>query len=159
MKSFLLILLTALVCTAFAGCSKQEKDSSAEPKVTSVKELVDSIENKLLDKKTYFDDQLFQDNCEKLYGISTDKLADGGLLYSSNGSNADEISVLRTKDGTDCEELLKKRLDSRKQDFDSYRPEELPKLDKAQIFSKDGYSILIISDDAQAIRKTIEDKI
>ena len=49
--------------------------------------------------------------------------------------------------------ILKDRVDVRRHDFEGYKPEELPKIDKARVFEANGYSILVIADNAEEIEK------
>ena len=81
------------------------------------------------------------------------------MLYNTEGSQADEVDIIRFADDVDGKAVLEKRLSERRATFDSYKPEDMPKFDKAQVFEEGGYDVLIISDNAESISKLIKDKI
>ena len=102
----------------------------------------------------------FDTFCAKLYGgLSADELSDGAISYASSGGNADEVSLLKAADDKKQGELsavLKDRLDMRRHDFEGYKPEELPKIDKARVFECNGFCILVIADNAEDIEKAFK---
>ena len=103
----------------------------------------------------------FDAYCKKLYlGTMPDDLSDGAISYATQGGNADEVSVLKAADPdkqSELTDILKQRLDMRHHDFEGYKPEELPKIEKAKIFEAGGYSILVIADNAEDIEKAFEE--
>lgn len=105
-----------------------------------------------MDARADFSDGTFEKVCENLYGVSADEVSDGGIMYSSVGTVADEVSILG-KDGG--EEILKTRAENRKADFEGYAPDESAKAENARIFTAGGLTFLVIADNAQEI----EDKI
>lgn len=165
----------ACVLTAFTACGDTSSDSgtagnksnsssaSAEEVSLTAEEYINKAleikPNSLLDATTAKGDTSeygFDNFCIKLYnGLDPEELEDGAISYASSGGNADEISVLKAKDPSKQNELTKKleeRIQVRHHDFEGYKPEELDKIDKAEVFEAGGYSILIIADDAAAIK-------
>ena len=75
-------------------------------------------------------------------------------MYVSSGASADEISILAGD--SDCEKLLKDRVDRRVSDFEGYKPDELDKIRSAEVFEYGGLWIMIISDKSDNIRSDIQ---
>ena len=97
--------------------------------------------------------ETFDGVCEKLYGIAPSELSEGGVMFVSSGTLADEVSVLGGKEG--LADLLKERGASRAKEFEGYAPEEHTKAEKAIVFEHKGLSVLVISDNADKIKKSI----
>lgn len=154
------ILLAALMLTGCgsSGESSSPDSSSAAADITA-RELLADIDNDLLDGRICMGEEKFDSNAEKFYGVGIDSIEDGGIMYNSEGGCADEISAVRFTDQTDGAALLQKRLEDRTATFRDYRPEELDKLENARIFSAGGYDLLVISDDAEALARQLEQKL
>ena len=137
-----------------------EFDMSAEE---YLKAALEKAPDSLLDETTAKGDTSsygFDTFCAKLYGgLSADELSDGAISYASSGGNADEVSLLKAADDEKQSELtarLKDRLDMRRHDFEGYKPEELPKIDKARVFECNGFCVLVIADNAEDIEKAFK---
>lgn len=137
-----------------------EFDMSAEE---YLKAALEKAPDSLLDETTVKGDTSsygFDTFCAKLYGgLSADELSDGAISYASSGGNADEVSLLKAADDKKQSELTAKlndRLDMRRHDFEGYKPEELPKIDKARVFECNGFCILVIADNAEDIEKAFK---
>ena len=69
-----------------------------------------------------------------------------------------EIDVIRSGDAKAAEELLKLRLAQKNNgDIEQYRPEELPQLEDAEIFSVGSYTFLISTKDNAAAHAVIDE--
>ncbi len=171
MKLYLRILCAAAAMVMLGSCggedskadsgkssqnSETAESSQTEESEVTAKEVLSAIDNELLDGDAYYGEETFDNNCPKLYGIEADKLTDGGIIFATSGGNADEISMIKPADGKG-KQILESRLSSRSRDFETYKPEEMPKIDSAEIFSAGGYDVLIISEDASSLKKTIEE--
>lgn len=159
-------ITTALAMTlALTSCGAEdssEEDSAAKNSAVSVgdsesgksaEDILSKISDDKLDASAYLGGQLDK-YCKQLYGIEADVLSDGGIIYSSEGS-ADEISMLKFKDNSSAENLYKARLESRKTQFDNYKPEESSKIENALVYKQGDYWVLIISDHADKLKSTI----
>lgn len=81
-----------------------------------------------------------------------------GTVYTSGGGTAEEFAVFECADAAQAEALtekLRKRVESRKGDFDVYKPEEMPKLNSAFVVSKGNLAFMCISDDNSAAEAVI----
>ena len=100
--------LTVLTTLSMTSCGADNAISSetSESAVTAdsgktAKDILSAIEGDHMDASTFYGEDSFTKNTEKLYGIEADKLSDGGILYSSDGNYADEISMLKMADNAD----------------------------------------------------------
>ncbi|MEA4832938.1 hypothetical protein SDC9_97310 [bioreactor metagenome] len=81
------------------------------------------------------------------------------LAYSSEGK-ADEIAVITVKNSADIEEA-KKSLDEHVKNriklYEQYDPTQLERVNKALIFTSGKFAVLIISDNAAAVRNSFKE--
>lgn len=165
-KTILSILAAASLMLCSCGEDNQthskEPDSTQttqESKAANVREVLESIDDELLDGKMFKGDKLFDDNTEKFYSVTADKVTEGGMLYNTAGSSADEVDIVKFSEDVDGKAVLEKRLSDRRATFDSYKPEDMPKFDKAEVFEAGGYDVLIISEDAKNIGEQIKSRL
>ncbi|MGN0623985.1 MAG: DUF4358 domain-containing protein [Oscillospiraceae bacterium] len=169
-----LLICAAVASAAMTGCSSAKAESSGSTESTesqaaasvqesekSAKDILQEIssadEAVNFNASAYFDDDIFKKNCKKLYSFDIDKLSDGGIIYVDSGGLADEISLIKPADGDTAYALkaLEARKQLRIQDFTGYKPEELDKIENAQIFEAGGYAVFIISDNAEQLAEKI----
>ena len=80
------------------------------------------------------------------------------LSYSSSGT-ADEVAVIAVKDAADVGEAastLRAHVDDRLKLFQQYGPDQASRVEKAEIFTKDQYAVLLICDDSGAVKTAFE---
>lgn len=80
------------------------------------------------------------------------------LSYSSSGT-ADEVAVIAVKDAADVGEAastLRAHVDDRLKLFRQYGPDQASRVEKAEIFTKDQYAVLLICDDSGAVKTAFE---
>ncbi len=104
------------------------------------------------------------ENAEKLLSKIADfdynKVKSFFILYATDGSkSADEIVVVSAKDSDYIREmtaLLRDHLEYRISLYKTYGPEQVPKLEKAEVFSDGKFAVLIAADDAAQIRDAFD---
>ena len=78
------------------------------------------------------------------------------VSYATDGStSADEIVVIavrNTEDAPEAEKSLKDHLDYRMSLYRTYGAKQLPKLEKAEVFTSGNYAVLIVADSPGSIR-------
>ncbi len=167
-KKSLICGLCALMITGLAGCKSESSSSAVESTAESVsqkggadgvqplfaKQILQKCEDSSMTQSAYYGNDTFNNVTEKLYGIEIEKIYDGGIICGEDGSS-DEVSVLKLADGSSATELLEERLEQRKELFKDYKPEEIPKLDKAEVFEQNGWNCLVISENASEIKDKI----
>lgn len=167
-----LIICAAVAAAGAAGCSsgktespvdsKNKTSDSAAESVKNAKDILEEIkasdEAANFNASAYFDSEVFEKNCKKLYSFKFEKLSDGGIIYVDSGGLADEISLIKPADGDTAFAIkaLEARKQMRIQDFTGYKPEELGKIENAQIFEAGGYAVFIISDNAEELAEKIK---
>lgn len=81
------------------------------------------------------------------------------LSYSTTGQ-ADEVAVIVVKDAKDVEEAaktLRAHVEQRLRLFRQYGPDQVARVEKAQVFTKGRYAVLIIADRGQDVRNAFEE--
>ena len=166
-RLFCLSLILMLVFVV-AGCSSS--DSSSAPSTSKQPVELSS----LMDAMLAADSSLPQmerissqdEEAESLYvmvsGLSYDKVEGYQYAYSVNGKLADEISITKLKsaaDAAEAEASTRQHLLTRRGQYESYAPEQVPRVDNAVVFTKDIYVVLIVSDQAAAVKQAFEDLI
>lgn len=117
-------------------------------------------ENTELDTTAAYGEETYDDNFERLYNFSMDMAADGVIVYSAEGSAADEISLIKAADSNDAGKIkkyLQARLEQRLHDFENYIPEEVSKIENGRVVVMKQYVFLIISDRADEIETAIKE--
>lgn len=153
-----LTTLSMTSCGSDSSVSSEPADSSVTSKADNdktAKDILSAIEDDNMDASAFYGDESFTKNAEKLYGIEVDKLSDGGIIYSSDGNYADEVSILKMADGSSAKSQLSDRLRYRLNQYENYKPEETKKIEAAKIFQAGDYWVLVISDRADEISDEI----
>lgn len=86
------------------------------------------------------------------------KVEDFLLSYSTAGK-ADEVAVIAVKDQQDVEEAartLRDHVAQRLTLFRQYGPDQAARVEQAQVFTKDNCAVLIVADQAQAVKTAFE---
>ncbi len=108
-----------------------------------------------MDTTAMLGSEMFDSACEKLYGTAVSELTDGGVMFVGAGTLADEVSVLCGGDTAALTALLRQRAARRAEEYGGYAPAEKEKAESALIFEHKGCSVLVISDRAEEIKKSI----
>lgn len=131
------ILLVAMVTIMTFGCGKEE--------VADID--IDRLCSELLEQAE-FEDELSQVDDEvikMLYGINDYAQAQ---VYISSGATAEEIAVFEFSDtntATNGFQMAQNRLEEQKEDFESYIPKEIRKLDRAVVLKVGKYVVVCVS--------------
>lgn len=153
MKRKTICCMLLCLCTMslfFIACGKKDKKEEAEEYRVELSQIEQAVLEDLgnlpdmerVDKNTTDAQNLFAILCD----ISYDKIDEFVYQYASEGL-ADEIAIIRLKDTQDMKELkeeLEERIESRKTSFQTYNPEEVEKLEQAQVVVKGNYVALLI---------------
>ena len=80
------------------------------------------------------------------------------LLYAADG-NADEIAVIRlhsTADTAEAQRFLQEHLTGRARLYEQYRPDQLRRVEQAEIFTRGRYAALILCDEQEAVKAAFQ---
>lgn len=93
-----------------------------------------------------------------LYGIDASKLSEA-QVYCSTGATAEEIALFKAVDEAAAKEIkaaCEARIESQKESYESYVPEEVPKLEKAIIRTGGVYVVYVTAADPGAAGKILD---
>ncbi len=91
-------------------------------------------------------------------GLDDSKVTDGAV-YASSGSTAEELAVLEfagEDDAAAAMAQMEEHLASQKESNVDYRPQEMPKLDKAVLQRRKNTILFLVADDYDAAEKAID---
>ncbi len=147
-----LILILLVIITVFSGCSG--KDDTAD--MTEID--ISSLGSELLEQVEFEDELNLVDDAmvKKLYHIEEFIKAQ---VYIGSGATAEEIAIFEFDSGEAAAEGLnaaEDRLEEQKENFASYVPKELQKLDNAVVKQAGNYLVVCVSngDEAEKIIKS-----
>lgn len=96
------------------------------------------------------------------YGIDVTSLEEYVFSMSEDATSAETIIIMKAKDTasvsglSDCLQMV---VDEKKNEMENYLPEQFEIVAKSSVQTKDNYVWLVISENADAITKIIEDSI
>lgn len=99
-----------------------------------------------------------ESNFKHISDLDYDKVESYFVSYSEEGL-ADEIAVIAVKDVADAKEAkesLAAHRDDRHKLLEQYEPEEVRRIDDALVFTSGRYAVLIICDNAGAVKEAFE---
>ena len=165
-KRYAALIMTVVLCAAmtaaFSGCANDNSGASCRDILDACRKIAPEGS---FDTLVCYGEDIYEESFDNLYGIQYDDISDGAILYTESGGLADEISIVRMKDNEDvsiAKQKLLDRIESRRQTFAGYKPEEVRKLDSASVIVQGNYAALIISDSNDdfetEIRRVISEK-
>jgi len=93
------------------------------------------------------------------YGLDEQMMANGAG-FAGSGATAEEIAVFEVKDEADAETVRKSAkayIESRKNSFKNYIPEEMPKLEHPFVYKNGKLVVVVIADDYKELDDLIKD--
>ncbi len=155
MKRFASLALAVLFLgLALTGCGQRSVGPQKQPDVT---ELADTML-----AATTLTDELMEISPEviaNLYEVDSDEIEAFRVYASTGGSTAEEIAVFKAtkqESVSYIETMINIRLADLTFNFENYVPEEVFKIEKAEILKNGLYVALVIADDPQPAKQTFE---
>ena len=126
-----LVLLTLALASSLCACAKSYADGrSCSIMSKSLTEALDDgqeyTEFESTHREYYFDDTEHYDDCSLLYSRDTKDICEIGIFHAPDENSAKELVE-------DCREYLDEMRTSSRAFVESYAPQELSKLDHAQV--------------------------
>ena len=144
-KSAAIALLIALCLTLFAGCGNS--DATTDPgfdKVAAAIEGVVPVDSMAEQDSSYI---------ENMIGLAADSYDQALVMVTNVGTAIDEFGLFKGADETQVDGIksaVQDYLNRRLEGWMPYQPEELPKLQNAQVFTDGNYVLyVILSEDAK----------
>lgn len=160
MKRLSLFFLSALLLLALSSCGEAPGGSAATADMDDLQKTMLAADPTLVENITSITGSV--DNAAHLFSylsdLPYDKVENFLLSYSTKGA-ADEVAVIAVKNPEDVGEAansLRRHVDQRKQLFQQYGPAEAARVEKAEIFTKDQYAVLLICDNSPAVKTAFE---
>lgn len=148
-KRIISILAATLAILMVAGCSAK-KTFNADNFVTEVMANVS------------YDDEMIkvpEKTAETLYNLKFAGLESYTLYTSATSATANELMVMKVKD-TAAEAKAKEAIETRKKDlialYESYRPDEMKKLNDVLLVTEGGYVVFSVSNDNQKVEEYLK---
>lgn len=144
MKKTVAFCLSLVLLLSLAGCG-----GSATAKNVPVKEIVSDIV-----KNAEFEDQLMEMDASvvgNFYKLDESKISEYQIYTSATMSTPEEIAVFKVSDSKYLSELKKEaenRIATKSEEYEDYRPEQMPKLKNASVTTVGDYLLLAISVDS-----------
>ena len=166
MKKLMAAVLAAMMVLSLSACSSnsdqgESSSSTASQNNSSSSQAsevtADSLAQKMVEATTFNDEviAISADVVPNYYTIP-DSVEDYAVYMCPTGATVEEISVFRTSDAAAVEEMIQTHLDARKTEYESYRPDEVKKLDGAAVVKSGDYVAVIIADDTAAAEAAFE---
>ena len=156
MKKIIRVML-ALVVLLQCGCGgTKTSDTISMYDLRQTMEAADKSLPEMLNASSA--DENAADQFAYISDLDYDKVDSFFLSYAKEGT-ADEIAVVAVKDVNDIDEAkqsLETHRQNRRKLLDQYEPEEVKRIDDGLVFAKDQYAVLIICDDASAVKAAFE---
>lgn len=156
MKKIISVML-ALVVLLLCGCGgTKTSDTVSMYDLRQTMEAADKSLPEMLNASSA--DENAADQFAYISDLDYGKVDSFFLSYAKEGT-ADEIAVVAVKDVNDIDEAkqsLETHRQNRRKLLDQYEPEEVKRIDDGLVFAKDQYAVLIICDDASAVKAAFE---
>jgi len=97
--------------------------------------------------------------CEALYGGLDVETVEEGVVYASLTAGAEELAVLKLNSESAAETALaalENRVAGQKEALGSYQPGEVGKLDQAIVEQRGNTVLLVVANDSELARSTLE---
>jgi len=151
-----LLLLALLLLSTLWGCGSKQADTPIVSMYDLCKAMSAATE-KLADMRYVSNsDASPEELLENVSNLDYEKVAAFFIDYASNGGDsADEIVVIAVKDSADADaakDSLEAHRSQRLSQYRVYCPEECEKLESGLVFSEGKYAVLIVAEDASAIK-------
>lgn len=157
-KRLTLCIVSVMLLLLLAGCGGGQTGGIKCTK--AVEAALEKVEIAAVDTTVGYEEEVYEDNFQRLYNFSMDQVDDGAIAYASDGGNADEISIVHVKDSGDVsgvKKYMEARLEKRLQDFQNYKPEEVGKIENGKVVVQEQYVVLVISNKADDIISAIRE--
>lgn len=168
-KRYLLILAGTMLLCGCGGSTPTENASVVSDTVSQTEETVketkaiadiyDEITNSVTLVSPFCWDEEFITN---YYDIDVAELEEYVFSMSEDATSAETVIIMKAKDSADVSDLsdcLQMVVDEKKSEMENYLPEQFEIVVKSSVQNRDNYVWLVISENADAILKIIEDSI
>lgn len=151
MKKLAIMGIVGVMAFAMTACGKSYATDVATKDVAEA--ICDSVD---ISEMTQMREDLVEDG----YGADLSFLEEMYVLKSSEGVTPDEIAVFKVKEEGDlaaCKEVFASRQSYQKENFESYKPDQVYKFDDVYVETFGVYAVMVIADDTADAKKAVEE--
>lgn len=150
MRKLFAFLAAAVVCASLAGCGS-ETDLTVD---------VNAMAKDMAEQVSYQDDiaLISREVAGMIYSMPDG--IENVAMYMGSGATAEEAAVFEAKDEETAKqmaEVANQHIQSQREAFENYIPEEIKKLDKAIVEQKGRYVAVCVTDDVENAQKVIDE--
>lgn len=148
------MFITALILASMLSISACESDKAAE----ASKPLSD-ITADVVSCGVEFPEmiEVTEENFQLKYNLTSDDYDSFSLRWAGSGADADEVCIIKAKNTGKVKDALKDRIDSQKNTFKDYAPEQYDKLCDSKVKTKGDYIYWMCTNDNKKSEKALED--
>lgn len=152
-KSFMMVLVIILTVFLACGCGKSQDTSCREVLNNVIKDFPEEFNT-----VASFGESLYDDSFDNMYGVEYKMINDGAICYLEEGNTASEVSIMHLKKSEDiniAKQKLGDRVQTRRNAFAGYLPEEVSKIDNYNIIVQGDFVCLIIAEDPAMVESSV----
>ncbi|MBR1738846.1 MAG: DUF4358 domain-containing protein [Ruminococcus sp.] len=160
-KTLCVLLAAAAVMCAGVGCGKDEDSKSGDTKTSAAASVSVTETAEKLKSEVTFDSELTEHDASKIdriHGITEDKYTEAKVYVDGSSATPEEIACFAAVDSDAAAEIkavLQAEIDSQKDRFKDYAPEQAPKLDDAVLVVKGNNVYMCVSGDNAKAKEII----
>lgn len=153
-RSFSLVMLAFIVVIGvLSGCSGKDEKTSEQLSVTEIGESIkQAVSLKEMKKQDL-------NKLQKLYKLDAGSVDDFILYTSTSNVKADELAVIKLKDGSQAEsvkENIEQRIEAQKIKFKDYRPDEYFLVEHHVLKTKGPFVFFAVSKEADSMEHAFD---
>ncbi len=151
-KKIMLGLLGCLLAALLCGCG-----AKPAAKLPAAQELADQV----LKSQTYSEEmfQVSETRASTLLDVEEEDYKELVMIMDASRTTSEVIAVLTAPDSAkadQAEQRMKDYLASLKEQYEDYRPEEMPKLEAAAVQRRATQVVLVVAPDQPAARQAVQ---
>ncbi len=150
MKKALIALMALIMTFTFAGCASENKTVDISTIMKTIRSEIDLPDMADITK----------DRISGYYEINPDDIVDMSYIIAGSGATTDEIFIVEMTDESKVAEVKTMMEDRKKQIselFETYAPNEMPKVKDSVIETKGKYAFFAICNDNAKAKKIFTD--
>lgn len=132
-----------------------------EPPTEKTRPTASQVASAVAAKSSLFDEALVESTASRgltLFGIDASEVAEAAY-YAASAAVADEILVVQLASGASASSIrsdFEGRQAVQAEDYEDYVPSEVPKINNAVIYQNGDIMVFCVSNDASAVRSTLD---
>lgn len=154
-KKLIVGILCLIMGLSAVGCGDKSETGGDN---LSAQQLAEAMLEKRVDEENPMD-QLSQKQIEMLYSVTEDMVSDSAVYAGENSMKCDELAVFVPVEGQEQHvlELVEGHLDTQRNSFAGYAPEEAAILENASVKQKGKFVVYVAGSNSQEMMEAFEE--